>query len=127
MLSQVVSIVDKFIRDAQLNAIWYNKVIEWIPYNKFKNIKEIAKGGFGSVYYAKWIDGYIERWDIKKNNGIETMTIHLKILNSFYSIRIYGITKDPETDKYIMVLEYMPDGNLRDYLKNHFDNINWND
>src|SRR4051812_16934035 len=55
------------------------------------------------------------------------MTIHLKTMDLFYRfIRIYGITKDPGTNKYMMVLKYMRDGNLRDYLKNHFDNIDWN-
>ncbi|RHZ50704.1 hypothetical protein Glove_493g28 [Diversispora epigaea] len=34
-----------------------------------------------------------------------------------------GITQDPETPSYMMVLEYAADGNLREYLKN---NINWN-
>ena len=53
------------------------------------------------------------------------MTIHLKTWTKSSSIRIYGITQDPETNEYIMVLEYMDDGNLRDYLKNNFNNINW--
>ncbi|RHZ88763.1 hypothetical protein Glove_21g56 [Diversispora epigaea] len=143
--------IDKFIRDAQLNAnIWW-KAIEWIPYNRFKDIKEIAKGGFGTIYYAKWIDGCIWKWEIEnqhwKRHGqfgvalkkfdnfvnlneefLNEITIHLKTMDLLsHSIRIYGITKDPETNKYLMVLQYMPDGNLRDYLKNHFDNINWND
>ncbi|RHZ88648.1 hypothetical protein Glove_21g64 [Diversispora epigaea] len=142
--------IDKLIQNAQLNANDCWKVIEWIPYNRFKDIREIAKGGFGTIYYAKWIDGRIEKWDIENQRWkrwgqrevvlkkvdnfanlneefLNEMTIHLKtmdIVNS--SIRIYGITKDPETNKYIMILEYMRAGNLRDYLKNHFNNINWN-
>ncbi|RHZ88835.1 hypothetical protein Glove_21g192 [Diversispora epigaea] len=40
------------------------KAIEWIPYNRFKDIKEIAKGGFGTIYHAKWIDRCIYNWDI---------------------------------------------------------------
>src|SRR6185436_9402690 len=55
------------------------------------------------------------------------MKIHLKIfINSIYSIRFYGITQDPETHSYMMVLEYAKDGNLREYLKINFNNINWN-
>ncbi|RHZ44949.1 hypothetical protein Glove_707g69 [Diversispora epigaea] len=143
--------IDKFIQDAQLNASKSKEAIEWIPYHGFKDIKEIAKGGFSTIYYAKWIDGYITGWDIKKTqwercgnpevvlkkfdnfansneNLINEMAIHLNATNLLcFSIRIYGITKDPETNKYMMVLEYMPDGNLRDYLKNHFDNIDWDD
>ncbi|RHZ88747.1 hypothetical protein Glove_21g82 [Diversispora epigaea] len=138
--------IDKFIQDAQLNADGDWKVIEWIPYNRFENIKEIAKGGFSTIYYAKWIDGYVWKRDIKKKHwkrigklevvlkkfdnfaNLNEMEIHLKTMNlwNYKTILIYGITKDPETNKYMMVLQYMRDGNLRDYLKNHFDNIDWN-
>src|SRR6185369_7631576 len=41
------------------------------------------------------------------------------------SIRFYGITQDPETHSYTMVLEYAKGGNLREYLKINFNNINW--
>ncbi|RHZ82877.1 hypothetical protein Glove_103g304 [Diversispora epigaea] len=143
--------IDKFIRDAQLNIDSQWKIIEWIPYDRFKDIKEISKGGFGTIYHGKWIDGYIKRWDIKNQQWerwgerevalkkfdnfanlneefLNEMTIHLKTMDLFHRfIRIYGITKDLETNKYMMILQYMSDGNLKDYLKNNFDNINWND
>ena len=32
-------------------------VFEWIPYNQFSHIKEIGKGGFSKVYFAKWKNG----------------------------------------------------------------------
>ncbi|RHZ85542.1 hypothetical protein Glove_64g51 [Diversispora epigaea] len=41
------------------------------------------------------------------------------------SIQFYGITQDPETHSYMMVLQYESDGNLREYLKINFSNINW--
>ncbi|RHZ45925.1 hypothetical protein Glove_642g30 [Diversispora epigaea] len=137
-------IIDKFIQDTQLNANSWFKIIEWIPYDRFKDIKEIAKGGFGTIYYAKWIDGSIEKWDIEwkrkgeldvvlkkfdnfanlNNDFLNEMTIHLKVIGNNV-IRFYGITKDPETNKYMMVLKYASGGNLRDYLKNNFNDINW--
>ena len=60
--------IDKFIQQTQLSAAWYNKVIEWIPYDRFCNIEYIAKGGFGKVYKANWVDGQIEKWDNKIQN-----------------------------------------------------------
>ena len=57
--------IDKFIQDAQLNANRRWKVIEWIPYDRFKDVKQIGKGGFGTIHYARWIDGYINEWDIE--------------------------------------------------------------
>ena len=43
------------------------------------------------------------------------------------SFRFYGIIKDPETHKYMMVLEYFKGGSLRNYLNNNFNNIDWDD
>ncbi|RHZ58640.1 hypothetical protein Glove_372g123 [Diversispora epigaea] len=124
--------IDKFIQDAQLNA---------------NNVKQIGKGGFGTIHYAKWIDGFIGEWDIENqqwgrwsneievalkifdnfvnfNDVLNEMEIHLTTQTQITSIRFYGITLDPETNKYIMVLEYAEDGNLREYLKTNFNNIN---
>ena len=42
--------------------------IQWIPYDRFYDIKYIAKGGFGKVYRAIWIDGHIDKWDEEDEN-----------------------------------------------------------
>jgi len=60
--------IDKFIQDAQLSAEDYFEVLEWIPYDRFYDIKYITKGEFGTVYKAKWIDGSIRNWDDKKQD-----------------------------------------------------------
>ncbi|RHZ85411.1 hypothetical protein Glove_66g129 [Diversispora epigaea] len=141
--------IDKFIQDAQLNADGLWKVIEWIPYDRFKDVNQIGKGGFGTIHYARWIDGYIRKWDIKNqqwkryrnsevalkkfdnfvnfNDFSNEMAIHLKTNKKYSSatIRFYGITQDPETHSCMMVLQYARDGNLREYLKINFNNINW--
>ncbi|RHZ74580.1 hypothetical protein Glove_220g39 [Diversispora epigaea] len=135
-------IINKFIQGIQLNADWYN-VIEWIPYNRFQDIKQIAKGGYGTIYHAKWVDGFIEDWDIenqqwkrrgewevvlKKFDGIDInedflneMVIHL----TASSFSFYGITNDTETHEYMMVLQYFRGGSLRSYLNNNFNKSDW--
>src|SRR5437867_3437786 len=60
--------IDKFIQDTQLSTNNYLKVLEWIPYDRFYDIEYIAKGGFGKVYKANWIDGFINEWDNKNQN-----------------------------------------------------------
>ncbi|RHZ89377.1 hypothetical protein Glove_15g20 [Diversispora epigaea] len=143
--------IDKLIQDAQLNANYKWEVIEWISYDRFKDVKQIGKGGFGTIYYARWIDGFIGEWDIENqqwkrwgensevalkkfdnfvnfNDVLNEMEIHLKIcidINDTTSIKFYGITQDPETHSYMMILEYAKNGNLREYLKINFNNINW--
>ena len=76
--------IDEFIQKFQLNATRWQEVLEWIPYEKFSDIEYLAKGGFGTVHKAKWIDGYIRYWDISKNkwNRRGNKDIVLKCLNN---------------------------------------------
>ena len=40
--------------------------------------------------------------------------------------RLYGISQDPETKNYMMVLEYADHGSLRNYLDKNYDKLSWN-
>ena len=59
--------VDKFIQKMQLKAKDRNQVIEWIEYDRFKDIEYLAKGGFGTTFKAIWKDGPIKKWDSVNN------------------------------------------------------------
>ena len=81
--------IDKFIQETQLSANKSEKVLEWIPYDRFLNIEYIAKGGFGKVYKANWIDGHIKRWDNKNQNWVRdesNMFVALKSLNNSQNV-----------------------------------------
>ena len=72
--------IDKFIQESQLNAQYTNQVLEWIPYNRLKNIEYVDKGGFGTIYKAIWLDGYIECWS---ENEWKKSKEEIVILKSF--------------------------------------------
>ena len=59
--------IDKFIQQTQLNvnAVYYQKYLEWIPFENFQDVTYIAKGGFSKVYSAVWPEGYVVNWDIE--------------------------------------------------------------
>ena len=40
-------------------------------------------------------------------------------------VRCYGITKDPETNNFMMVMQYACYGSLRQHLNNNFNSLNW--
>ena len=67
--------LDEFIQDSQLSAHCYylKNALEWIPYDRFNDIKYIAKGEFGKVYKANW-----NNWKRKGQN----MFVILKSLNN---------------------------------------------
>ncbi|GET01588.1 kinase-like domain-containing protein [Rhizophagus clarus] len=143
--------IDKFIQDTQLSNCFANNALEWIPFDRFYDIKYIAKGGFGKVYRANWIDGCIDKLDDydeewirynqkmfvalkslnnSKNVTLEFMneiTLHYKVNLYKCIIKLYGITQDPESKDYIMVLDYAENGNLRNYLDAHYSILSIND
>ena len=83
--------IDKFIQDTQLSAKHFRDVLEWIPYDRFYNIEYIAKGGFGKVYRANWIDGYIYYWDNKNQNWERSESnkfVALKSLNNSKNVTL---------------------------------------
>ncbi|RGB42315.1 hypothetical protein C1646_810057 [Rhizophagus diaphanus] len=144
--------IDRFIQDTQLLAHKdVSQALEWIPYDRFYDIKYIAKGGFGKVYRANLTDGFITGWNSKDQNwerNGEDILVALKSLNNsknitsefineiilhnkvgmenFAIVGFYGITQDPETKNYIMILDFAEDGSLRNYLDKEYSKLNWN-
>ncbi|GES97184.1 kinase-like domain-containing protein [Rhizophagus clarus] len=147
--------VDEFIQKSQLKAKNVTQILEWIEYDRFENVEYLAKGGFGTIYKAIWKDGYIEFWDSENNQwkrskrwdeDYENYPVVLKCLHNSQDITAeflreidlytmvgnaksiilsHGITKDPESNNFMMVMPYVQDGSLRQYLNNSFNSMNW--
>nr|CAG8504938.1 14225_t:CDS:10 [Entrophospora candida] len=49
--------IDKYIQGIQLDATEWCQYLEWIPYERLVNVCYLAKGGYGKVYSAIWLDG----------------------------------------------------------------------
>ena len=82
--------IDEFIQKFQLNATCLEEILEWIPYEKFSDIEYLAKGGFGTVHKAKWIDGHIYYWDINQTKWHRSNNkyIVLKCLNDSQNLAV---------------------------------------
>ncbi|GBB90153.1 hypothetical protein RclHR1_01700016 [Rhizophagus clarus] len=138
--------IDKFIQKIQMQASVPPFILEWIPSDQFKDIKYLTKGGFSKIYCAKWKRGPIMDWDEEKRGFIYegTVDVVLKSLNEFNKrfydevnnyfkiksgnlVKYYGITKLPNSNNYVMVMNYYKEGTLRDYLKSHQSQINLKD
>ncbi|GBB84563.1 hypothetical protein RclHR1_11120007 [Rhizophagus clarus] len=151
--------VDNFIKDTIYNAS-YNVgkpfFLEWVPFDRFENMKQIGEGGFAKVYSATWIDGKAEYYKqddrswtkkepgpikvaLKRLNGSQNMSAdflnELKTYCNFYIksyadsalyLELYGITRDPKTKEFIMIMQFADEGNLRSILSRNFNNITWN-
>ncbi|CAG8497030.1 36584_t:CDS:2 [Gigaspora margarita] len=58
---------------------------------------------------------------------LNELRCHLKCNGQKYIIRLYGISNNPETDEFIMVMEYADAGSLRDYLIKKRETLNLKD
>ncbi|CAB4408581.1 unnamed protein product [Rhizophagus irregularis] len=84
----------------------------------------------------------IHRWQPKRLKGRYGSALDVRLilisLSSFgrvkaYSIArfsktilpVYGISRDPDTKNYIMVLDYAEGGNLYRWISEHYNNIDW--
>src|SRR5439155_6482112 len=70
--------IARFLYKCKLNAN-NNKYIRWIPFGEFKNIEYLAKGGFGEVHKATWINGY---YNILKMKYYDREVVLKKIHNN---------------------------------------------
>ncbi|CAB4403140.1 unnamed protein product [Rhizophagus irregularis] len=119
--------VDKFIQKTQLKAKRYQEILEWIEYDRFENVEYLAKGGFGTIYKAIWKDGFVLKClHNSQSEFLREIKSHTMIISICIS-RCFGIIKDPESNNFMMVMEYAKDGSLRQYLDNIFNSIKWVD
>src|SRR2546421_617910 len=76
--------IDVCIQEMQLIIELGDIVVEWIPYNRFSDIKEIGRGGFATVYSAIWKDGPL-----------------------YYNSDIQEYTRDLDYSNYEVALKYL--------------------
>ncbi|GBC10553.1 hypothetical protein RclHR1_09710004 [Rhizophagus clarus] len=113
---------------------------EWCqPY-----IDELIQQSQLNAVHSVWFKGYIISWDIENQEWIRSggIKVALKSLNNsscisteflneiksylqiylWRVIQCYGITQDPNTKDYMMILYYCEYGNLRNYCLNNESN-----
>ncbi|CAB5336761.1 unnamed protein product [Rhizophagus irregularis] len=107
--------IDDFIKKMQLKINEYGDMIfEWIPYNKFIDVKEIENSVFAT---AIWKDGPLYYSKIRRNYKRESdekillkylynsQNINHAFLNEIlYSIEeSYGVSQNPNTRDFVLV------------------------
>ncbi|UZO13054.1 uncharacterized protein OCT59_004560 [Rhizophagus irregularis] len=147
------SLIDKLITDKELKE-------RYKKYGLCGNCKQPntgynnSKGGFGTVFKAVWKDGPISSWDYDNNqwkregetkvalkclhNSQDITAEFLKEVESHilvrgnreFLIRCFGITKDPKTENFIMIMQLKKDPlkrpnayELRESIDNLYNDI----
>lgn len=133
-------LINKFIEQQQSRETYkYNK-LKWIPYEEFANIEYLTEGGFSKIYKTQWKtkdykgDDEGRKVVLKSLNNSQNITweflteiANTKLVGSNSVVNCHGISQDPTTKNYLMVMEYMNDGNLRQYLQNKDNKLSLED
>ncbi|CAB4438189.1 unnamed protein product [Rhizophagus irregularis] len=108
--------------------------IKYYEYNHFSNIQQVSSDSSCKVYRANWKDSH-NHLTLKSFFNFNSVTVN-EIINEFKFqcqvksheniTRFYGVTTD-NSKKYLLVMEYANNGTLRNYMKEHFINLTWND
>ncbi|CAJ0831552.1 12809_t:CDS:2, partial [Entrophospora sp. SA101] len=107
-----------------LNEAIQNEHINFLGYDRFKNLQKIGNGGSAKVYKAIYNNNTTFALKSYKDNIIMKEVINeLKLLRKVdyhqNIIHFYG------KKKYLLVLEYADSGTLRSYLREKFETISW--
>ncbi|RIB17308.1 hypothetical protein C2G38_2037834 [Gigaspora rosea] len=86
--------IDDFMKTFLLKTWEYENVIEWIPFDRLSEVKEIGKGGFGSVYSAAWLDG-IRKVEIIKDGDND---ICKRVRQPFSTVALKTLTSSEENN-----------------------------
>ena len=80
-------IIDDFINYTQINFVQESSRMKFIPYDQFKDIEQIGKGGFSEIYKATWINGP-PYWNEEKEDFEykDSIMVALKQLNNSKNI-----------------------------------------
>jgi hypothetical protein len=84
--------IARLLHECKLNEWYYDsRYIRWIPFDEFKNIEYLAKGGFGEVHKATWINGYHDWFEMKYE---EEDVVLKRIYNNSSDDKIVDILKE---------------------------------
>ncbi|RUS29803.1 kinase-like domain-containing protein [Jimgerdemannia flammicorona] len=121
------------------------KRVDYFDFNQYfhDNPVLIAKGGFAHIYLAtgkkrskKYILKYLYSFEQPMlvdadEAGYQSFINELKLLRKVddedFVARCYGISRDPRTNAYILVMKYAENGSLSDYLKKSVGHFTWID
>ncbi|CAB5352734.1 unnamed protein product [Rhizophagus irregularis] len=78
--SKINNLIQEMKLNIDHNSIHSSIIFEWIPYNQFKDVEEIGKGGFSTIYSAIWKNGLLyyskESWERKSNTRVALKCLH---------------------------------------------------
>ncbi|CAG8542916.1 9399_t:CDS:2 [Paraglomus brasilianum] len=123
----------------------YQGQIKWIDFQELTDLKKLSSGAFGTVYSATWnlsspsnskeaksqqvAIKYMDKCNFQLETLFHELWAHYaqcRYGNTNYSLALYGISQDPDTGKFMMIMEFAQNGDLQAFLEKHINDLTWN-
>ncbi|RHZ68640.1 hypothetical protein Glove_294g145 [Diversispora epigaea] len=104
--------------------------IPFYQYSEFENVELISGNVYKAAFKISQKTVALKRFSLNNkftlDNLINEIKRHRKLEAHNSILRFYGITKQENTNNYIIILKYANGGTLRQYLKTNFQKMDWN-
>ncbi|RIA79161.1 kinase-like domain-containing protein [Glomus cerebriforme] len=134
----------KYVRYSEDGNISF---LQWIPFDRLKDVNYLTKGGGGTTFTATWLDGRYLRWNHDEKRWLRTGETKVVIktlkdsqtkLNDYaaeldayfkcasqYHITYYGISQETTTNDYAIIMEYADPGDLHQFMRANKFKLYW--
>ncbi|CAG8590379.1 544_t:CDS:1 [Ambispora gerdemannii] len=138
--------LDTFLLETQKNAKECTEYLEYIDFDGIIGISKYDIAELGEVYTGNWKRGPVDSWDeneerfvcrrelirvalisltTEPRDFLKELDIHYRARkNNGLMMRVFGVTREQITGKYMMVAE-TNEWDLRHYVSHHFVRLNW--
>ncbi|RHZ60921.1 hypothetical protein Glove_350g68 [Diversispora epigaea] len=122
----------EWMDDLIIEDIFQKENIAFYQYSEFRNVNLINVNIFKATFKTSQKNVFLKNVYLNVNdkytldNLINEIKRYRKLEIHDSILKFYGITKQENTDNYMIILEYVNEGSLRQYLKTNFQKFDWN-
>ncbi|RHZ75174.1 hypothetical protein Glove_217g140 [Diversispora epigaea] len=115
-----------------IDSIFKKENVPFYQYSEFQNVKLINANIFKATFKSSQNTVALKNVYLNYNDKftldklINEIKRHRKLEIHDSILKFYGITKQEYTKNYMIILEYVNEGSLRQYLKSNFLKLDWN-
>ncbi|KAF9158312.1 hypothetical protein DFQ26_007780 [Actinomortierella ambigua] len=112
---------------AWLSEALNSTLLRLIDFNLIRDKRmDVARGGYGTIHVGKWRSSVVAVKVLHvPTDFIQEVKIHKRVGDCENVIKCWGVTWIASARVYGMVLQFAAYGSLRDFLREHFNRLDW--
>ncbi|RHZ79873.1 hypothetical protein Glove_140g82 [Diversispora epigaea] len=116
--------------DGQFDDTIQKESIPYYQYSEFENVKLISRNVYEAIFKTSQKTISLKCVSLNDKSTLDNLINEIKRYRKLEIhdniLKFYGITKQENTNNYMIILEYANEGSLRQYLKTNIQKLDWN-